>query len=73
MKTAEEKLQAIRRGLDEGKVVYITTYLKSWRWTPDKVKQAREYPFRVVGKSLYMRRGQTWDCADGCGIVIQKE
>jgi len=32
--TAQEKLERIKLGIESGKTVYLTTYLKFWKYTP---------------------------------------
>jgi len=71
--TAQEKLERIKLGIESGKTVYLTTYLKFWKYTPKIVKRIEAFPFKVSGNSLYVQQGKHWLCADGCGIVIRQE
>ena len=71
--TAQEKLERIQSGIESGKTVYLTAYLKVWKYTPQVVKRFESFPFKVSGNSLYVKQGRRWNCADGCGIVIQQE
>lgn len=72
--TATDKYVAIMDALMAGKTVYLSTHLKAITITQKGVDQwaAVGRPLlKVIGKSLYVARGKSYDCADYCAITVR--
>lgn len=72
--TASEKYVAIMDALMAGKTVYLQTALKTVSLTQKSVDQWNAYGrpvLKLSGKSLYVARGKSYDCADYCAITIR--
>jgi len=60
---AKKKLAWINMHLAAGRMVQIATYTKAWRYT------AKNAPtLKATRTGLYIARGKSWDCIDGCDI-----
>ena len=58
---ARRKKAWIDSAIADGRYVYLVTVYKAIKVTrPDQTKATKS--------GLYVRRGKSWDCADGCGL-----
>ena len=72
--TANDKMAKILEVLAAGRVVYISTALRSIKVTNKSVKdfEAINRPlFKVSGESLFISSGKRYDCIDFCRITVQ--
>lgn len=72
--TATDKYVAIMDALMAGRTVYLQTSLKAIKISQRNVDQWANVGrplLKVVGKSLYVARGKSYDCADYCAITIR--
>jgi len=61
--SAQAKLDWITDKLDKGMTVYLSTAYKHFAF-----KAKHKAMLKVKGDSLYMQRGNKWDCVDYCRI-----
>lgn len=64
---ARRKVAFIRANLTAGRTVYVSTHLKSWKFTPKWAADV-DVMFRANRNGAWMARGKNWDCIDGCKI-----
>lgn len=70
--TPEKKLEWINERIAEGMTVYMATYTQVRSVKASTVRafaRADAELFKISGKSLYVARGRSWDCIDGCKIT----
>jgi phage antirepressor YoqD-like protein len=72
---ADEKIEKIKETLESGYTLYFRTHLKIIKVTPTTYKKwIKEglVMFKVVNNSMYMARGNKFDCIDYCHITMEK-
>ncbi len=50
--------------LDAGNSVSVTTYTRSVNY-----KTKHRAMFKIVGRDVFVQRGRSWDCINGCRIT----
>lgn len=71
---AQEKIDKILSTVGEGKTVYISTALRSYKITQkvvDKFNRAGLELFKVNGDSVMMANGKRYDCIDYCKFTVE--
>lgn len=68
MATAQEKLEWITKMVNSGASVVIGNQYKATKFS----KAAHLEALKATEKSLYIRRGRHWDCADYSAIKAYK-
>lgn len=61
---ARRMFRFIVRNLEAGNSVSVTTYTKSTNY-----KAKHKDMFKIVGKDVFVQRGKSWDCINGCKIT----
>jgi hypothetical protein len=61
---ARRMFRFIVSNLDAGNSVSVTTYTRSVNY-----KSKHKAMFKIVGKDVFVQRGKSWDCINGCRIT----
>ncbi len=61
---ARRMFRFIMVNLEAGNSVSLTTYTRSTNY---KVKH--KGMFKIVGKDVFVQRGKSWDCINGCKVT----
>lgn len=61
---ARRMFRFIISNLEAGNSVSVTTYTKSVNYKPKHIAM-----FKIVGRDVYVQRGKSWDCINGCRIT----
>lgn len=65
---AKKKLGWINAHFDAGRNVYVCTYTRSTRFKP----KHRGF-FKANRNGVWVARGKSWDCIDGCKLVARAD
>ncbi len=72
--SATETFDKIKADLAAGKTVTVSTSMRVTVITPKTAKKWDKNGhilFKIIGSSLYMARGNNFDCIDFCAIAAQ--